>query len=61
MKKIIILFVVLGATLSSFAQKTKCGHVDTNSIFASMPERETATKNCRRICHDFRNSITRFI
>ena len=44
MKKIIILFVVLGATLSSFAQKTKCGHVDTNSIFASMPERETATK-----------------
>lgn len=45
MKKIIILCVVLGVALSGFAQKLKFGHVDTNEIFANMPEREAATKS----------------
>ena len=54
MKKIIILCVVLVATLPSFAQKTKCGHVDTNSIFALHARRETATKTVKEYAITFR-------
>lgn len=44
MRKIIISLLVLATTITSFAQKAKFGHVDTNAIFAAMPERETASK-----------------
>lgn len=44
MKKIIVLCLVLATSVTMFAQKSKFGHVDSNAIFASMPEREQATK-----------------
>lgn len=44
MKKIIVLCLVLAASLTMFAQKSRFGHVDSNAIFTVMPEREQATK-----------------
>lgn len=44
MKKLVGIIFISVITLSSFAQKGKFGHVDTNAIFALMPEKQTASK-----------------
>jgi outer membrane protein len=44
MKKIIVLLLIVASSVSLFAQKTKFGHVDSNSLFTLMPEKEQATK-----------------
>ncbi len=44
MKKIIVLLLIVASSVSLFAQKPKFGHVDSNTIFSVMPEREQASK-----------------
>ncbi len=44
MKKIIVLLLIVASSVSLFAQKTKFGHVDSNSLFSVMPEKEQASK-----------------
>lgn len=44
MKKVILILVVSVFALSSYAQKGKFGHVDTNELFSQMPERADAVK-----------------
>lgn len=44
MKKIILLLLIVASSVSLFAQKPKFGHVDSNSLFTLMPEREQASK-----------------
>jgi outer membrane protein len=44
MKKIAFIILISVLTLSTYAQKSKFGHVDSNSIFSVMPERDQAQK-----------------
>ncbi|HOZ29843.1 MAG TPA: OmpH family outer membrane protein [Bacteroidales bacterium] len=45
MKKISLLLLISVFAMSCFAQKGKFGHVDSNTLFTLMPEKEEATKN----------------
>jgi outer membrane protein len=44
MKKLGILLLIVVFSVATFAQKSKFGHVDSNSIFSLMPEKGEATK-----------------
>lgn len=44
MKKLVLILCISAIAFGSFAQKMKFGHVDSNSLFAVMPEKEEASK-----------------
>lgn len=45
MKKVCVLLLLTVFSFAGFAQKGKFGHVDSNSIFTLMPEKDQATKS----------------
>ncbi|MDL2262010.1 OmpH family outer membrane protein [Bacteroidales bacterium OttesenSCG-928-I21] len=57
MKKIIFTILVVVLTLSTYAQKGKFGHVDSNSIFAEMPERNQVQKAIEDYARSLENQM----
>jgi len=45
MKKLSLFLLIAVFSFSCFAQKAKFGHVDSNTLFTLMPEKEEATKS----------------
>lgn len=44
MKKIVLILCISAIAFGTYAQKLKFGHVDSNSLFAVMPEKAEASK-----------------
>lgn len=57
MKKIVLVALISVLTLGVFAQKSKFGHVDSNSIFSLLPERADAVKTVEDYVRGLENQL----
>lgn len=52
----IVMFLVF-SSLTSFSQKTKFGHIDSNKLFTIMPEKEQATQEVQKYAKELEDQL----
>jgi len=57
MKRLLILSVAVLISVAGFSQKMKFGHVNTTSVFESMPERETAKNEIEKFARQLEEQL----
>lgn len=57
MKRLLILSVAVLISVAGFSQKMKFGHVNTTSVFESMPERETAKNEIEKFARQLEEQM----
>lgn len=57
MKKIVFILLTLAVSYGAVAQQLKFGHVDTEKIFSSMPEREQAAREVERFARQLEEQL----